>query len=245
MSDKWTKRVEDKSSVFDYTETHPSYGVISISHTSGRTDLFASDVQHQHFITIKVSEARRVVNGTHEFVMDDRQLVEVAMSAAQFAEFITSPNRGSGTPCTIRNAAGDQPYEGVRWGRPNPPRPEPFLDKFKREGRERMELMVKHMEYAKELAEALVIGISKPTKENLKGLTSSLTLAIQEIRSNMPFVITQLDEATEKRMQTAVTEFESYLGTRLQTLGLEHLQSQVPRLNAVEAKALPEPEKES
>lgn len=242
MEDKWTVRKEPDSLGW-IKETHPSYGTISISNTSSTgTPLFNSDVRHGHFISIRISEAHRNIDGTHEMVMADKQLIEINMTAAQFAEFITTPNRGSGTPCTLRYVAGDEPYEGVRFGRPYPPMPEPFTDKFKAEGRERMDLMIAHMERAKTMADNLQSGAERPTKANIGVMVHGLQQAIQEIRSNLPYVLKVLDEQTEQRMQKAATEFESYVSMRLQHMGLEALAAQAPRLTAGvgEVKTLPE-----
>ena len=50
-----------------------------------------------------------------------------------------------------------------------------------------------------------------------------------------------VEEGIEKRMSTAINEFETYVAFSLQTKGLEHLASQAPRLAvAGDTKALPE-----
>lgn len=239
-SDKWAKKTD--KDVHGWTkEYHPSYGAISISHTSGNASLFESDVNHQHFITIRIKETCRIIDGTHEFLGEGRELIEINMSAAQFAEFITTPNRGIGTACTIRHAIGDEPYEGVKFGRPEPPRPEPFTDKFKGEGREYMNKMIQFMTTAKTMVDDILGGVTKPTKANLSSLGEALRMAIMQVQSNLPFVLKVLDEQTENRMQKAVTEFESYVSTRLQHMGLEALKAQAPRLTAgaEEVKSLP------
>jgi hypothetical protein len=53
-----------------------------------------------------------------------------------------------------------------------------------------------------------------------------------------------MEEGIEKRMATAVSEFESYVAFSLQAKGLEHLAASAPRLSAPEQKALTEGEED-
>jgi ElaB/YqjD/DUF883 family membrane-anchored ribosome-binding protein len=230
---------DEKDRVLRIRERHPSYGTIAMHHVQGSAPLFDSDVLNQHFVQITVQEASKFIDGDREWVMGDtRPLVEIRMSAAQFAEFITSPNRGTGASCTIVHAQGDPVYDTRFGSRPAPPTPQPFTERFKQEARERTRLMAEHMDAAKVMVDELLTNVTKPTKANLGTLKSELEAALREIQSNLPYVMESLEETTEKRMQHAVTEFESYVSTRLQRAGLEYLQGQAPRLRAPETKAL-------
>jgi hypothetical protein len=246
MTDQWLKR--KSKSPTEYSETHPSYGCISISQVQGRGVLFGSEVTHQHFISITISEARRVVDEPREFVMSDRELIQVAMTQAQFAEMITSPNRGSGTPCTIERFTGDkgQPWVHPRHGgRPSPPEPEHYTKKYKNAMGERTGLISDKLKAAKEKADRLVNGEDKPTKENLRAVAAALYTAQMNLDQNLPYVMEEMEEGIEKRMSTAVSEFESYVAFSLQAKGLEHLAAQAPRLNSPEQKSLPDGSLES
>jgi len=242
MADQWLKR-EEKSPT-EYTETHPSYGCIGISHVSGRGTLFGSEVQHQHFIAITISEAARVVDEPREFVTSRRELVRVCMTQAQFAEMITSPNRGSGTYCTIDRFTGDagqpwvHPHHG---GRPDPPEPEHYTKKFKNVMTERAETIAQELKAAKADADELADGKATPTKARLKELQHKLYMALMNMEKNLPYVMEQMEEGIENRMAAAVTEFESYVSFSLKAKGLEHLSEQAPRLSVgQQQKALPE-----
>lgn len=244
MTDQWLKR-ESKSPT-EYTETHPSYGCIGISQVSGKGVLFGSEVYHQHFISITISEACRVVDEPREFVMSDRELVQIAMTQAQFAEMITSPNRASGVPCTIERFTGDngQPWVHPKHGgRPKPPAPEHYTKKYKNAMGERVDLISSRLKDAKEKADRLLSGEDKPTKANLKELSDALRMAQMNLDSNIPYVMEEMEEGIEKRMAAAVSEFDSYLAFSLQAKGLEHLASQAPRLTVGDQKELTEGEK--
>jgi hypothetical protein len=241
MADQWLKR--EQKSPTEYTETHPSYGCIGLNQSSGRGVLFGSEVVHQHFISLTISEARRVVDEPREFVMPERELIQVEMTQAQFAEMITSPNRGGGTPCTIARFTGD---DGEPWvhprhgGRPSPPDPEPYTQRYKSAMGERADKVVEFIAKAKSMIDELMDGKTKPTKATLGALQSALHMAKMNIESNLPYVMEEMEEGIEKRMATAINEFESYVAFSLQTKGLQHLAADAPRLNAGDQKSLTE-----
>ena len=241
MTDQWLKRVHKSGT--EYTESHPSYGCIGISHVSGRGVLFGSEVTHQHFLSLTISEAERVVDEPREFVSERRELIRVDMTQAQFAEMITSPNRGSGVPCTITRFTGDkgEPWANQRHGgRPSPPDPEHYTKKYKNVMGERAGYVSEGLKKAKEKVDRLFNGDDKPTKSNLKELQDALRMAQLNLDQNLAYVMEEMEEGIENRMATAISEFESYVSFSLKAKGLEHLSEQAPRLSVGEQKALPE-----
>ena len=224
-----TRKPQD--SVLGIAERHPSYGTVSINYVTGDVPLFQSDVVNHHFVELSIHEAELHFDGEREWVFGDcKTLATVCMSAAQFAELITTPNRGTGTPCTIVNVQGD-PIWDTRFGnRPVPPIPKPFADKFKEEGKERTRRMTEAMNRAKGITAEMLNGNANATKANLKVLQGELDRALTEINSNLPYVLESFEGHVEKRMQHAVTEFESYVGTSLKRMGLQSLQNKMPTL---------------
>jgi hypothetical protein len=175
--------------------------------------------------------------------MSNRELVRIAMTQAQFAEMITSPNRGSGVPCTIERFTGDhgEPWVDPRHGgRPSPPEPEHYTKKFKDIIGVRAKKLSDFLKAAKAKADKLFTGDDKPTKANLKELQDALYMAQMQVDSSLPYVIEEMEEGIEKRMATATSEFESYIALSLKAKGLESIASQVPRLTVGEQQALPE-----
>jgi len=233
MSDKWTQRKNNNDPIGGYTETHPSYGVIGVSRVSGRGVLFGSEVQHQHFIKVTISEARRVVNPPREFVMSEQELVQIYMTDAQFAQMITSPNQSDGVACTINRCIDDsgKPWVTSYGGRPDPPTPEHYTQKYKDVMGKRAGMISEHIAKAKTHIDALMNGTEKPTKGNLKALQDALHMAQMNFDKNIPYVMEEMSEGIEKKVSTAKSEFESYVAHSLQSKGLEHLSQQAPRLN--------------
>src|SRR5271169_5775120 len=88
------------------TLRHPSFGIVNLVRTTtrGRT-LFGSSILHDTYVTLTISHAQIDRDLSQDWIMEDVSLphstiVEVDMSATQFAEMITSFSQG-GTPCTI------------------------------------------------------------------------------------------------------------------------------------------------
>src|SRR5688572_30436551 len=93
-------------------ERHPAWGMIGaarVQTTPPGAVLFDSDLRHQHNVIITLYEARRNRGDLYrDHLMAERQVVEVQMSEAQWASFVSSMNAGDGVPCTIRT----RPTEG-------------------------------------------------------------------------------------------------------------------------------------
>lgn len=242
MTDKWTKRTERTGPIGGYTETHPSYGMIGISRVSGKGHLFGSEVQHLHYLSLTISEAQRVVDNPREFLSSQRELIRICMTDAQFAQMITSPNQGDGVACTIERSIADQaePWLNSFGGRPRPPEPEHYTQRYKDALGKRADRITENIKQAKDQIDSLVDGDIKPTKANLKELQDKLYMALMNVEQNLPYVMEEVTEGIEKKMAIAVSEFESYVAFSLQAKGLEHLTTQAPRLNAVNQKELSE-----
>lgn len=240
MSDQWTTRKDNNDSIGGFTETHPSYGVIGVSRVSGRGFLFGSEVQHHNFLKVSISEARRVVHPPREFVMAERQIVEVYLTESQFAKMITSPNQSDGVSCTISRCIADhqEPWLTSIGGRPYPPAPEHYTKKYKDVAGETAEKISAHIAKAKTAIDALMDGTNKPTKANLKELQDALFMAQMNFDENIPYVMEEMSEGIEKKMATAVSEFESYVAFSLQSKGLADFASQAPRIAVASPKAL-------
>jgi hypothetical protein len=88
--------------------THPAFGQISASRVTGSTTLFGSDFLHQHYVTIKVNRAELNRDLSRDWHFQREEIVEVALSEAQWATFVSSMNVGAGSQCTIQRVQGEQ-----------------------------------------------------------------------------------------------------------------------------------------
>jgi hypothetical protein len=200
----------------EFEREHPSYGLVHISRITGGTGakrLFGSPLAH-HYGTIRLSiGSAKWVHGLHH----DRyhgsltgEHVEIEMSAAQFADMITSLNMGGGTPCTIRHLAGVQI--------PNPPDYateaehirdsfEGSIDKYKAKART----------YRKKI-EDLTNKLSTKAKEEIR---IALDVIEDQLGSNVPFIVKQFQEATSKITSAAKAEVDAFVSHVVRAAGLD------------------------
>jgi len=213
---------------FDDKDTHPSYGVIGWSrqHTVGGGDgpnLFGSDLKHGNLISIHIGRASRTRDLSKSWIFEDQRLIEVVMSASQFADFITTPNMGSGVPCTIKRTETEFTIDYPSY--------ETEADLHKREVKETLKS-------AKTIGRTLMdkMKTMKAGKTIKKGdfteLMRGVEKMIQEVHDNVPFVENSFRKSMEKTIASGKAEIEAYIESRIRSAGLEHLGSdfQAPQL---------------
>lgn len=188
-------------------KNHPSYGMIGFTHGNingnGRT-LFGSKLYHNDVITltIKAAELDRHLNNDWYHAKDT--LIEVNMSATQFAEFITRPNRGDGVPCTVTKVMGTS--------MPDPPT-DAMLHKHNEEFKASMQNMTVDMrEKLDQLSKILgKASIGKQDREDIKSLFDGF---LRDIESKIPFIHKQFGEALDKAVQSSKIEIETFAASR-------------------------------
>jgi hypothetical protein len=200
----------------EFEREHPSYGLVSISRItggSGARRLFGSPLAN-HYGTIRLSiGTAKWIHGLHH----DRyygslrgEHIEVEMSAAQFADMITSLNMGSGTPCTIRHLAGAQippPPDYATEAEHIRDNFEGSLDKYKAKART----------YRKKIEE-LTSKLSTKAKEEIR---IALDVIEDQLSSNVPFVVKQFQEATTRITSAAKAEVDAFVTGVVRAAGLE------------------------
>lgn len=189
---------------------HPAFAQIGASRVSGYTRLYDSEFVHQHYMTVTIrrSELHRELSRDWHFGRDE--LIEVAMSEAQWATFVSSPNVGSGVPCTIQHLKGEGRVAGI---------PESDVSaSFKRE-------VDTDMKEAVEFLEALSADIAKSglSGKKIDALESKVRMARMRITSSLEFVADQFSKHMEKTTEKAKQEVHGYMTATLQRAGLEAL----------------------
>lgn len=190
---------------------HPAFAQIHASRVSqggGGKVLYGSEFLHAHYVTIRIetSRVKRAVASDH--YSPDQSVVEVALSEAQWATFVSSMNHGSGTPCTLTWQAG----EGYL---PRLPSPRLEREQITADVKERLDRAVEALKEVKAHCKT-------------KAANEAADAAIREITANLPWVMKQFDEHTEKVIEKAKIEVEAYLSNAISRAGLEALQGQKP-----------------
>jgi len=196
---------------------HESYGMVSFSHRSGNPKLFHSALEnHYNYITLSVKTCTllRGEDGDRLFGPMHGDIVEVDLSASQFAELLTTMNVGMGAACTIRSI-GNKTLE-------RPPdidsTPENMRIEFKARAKS---FSKKILERANGVAELL----KKPTlnKADRASIGDIIRTVAQELEKNIPFFVEMYQEATGKVVDAAKAEIEGFMVSAVRQAGLAAL----------------------
>lgn len=194
---------------------HPAFALIGASRVSGRTNLYASDFAHNAYMTISIRRSQLNRNLSNDWHFGREELIEVALSEAQWATFVSSPNVGSGVPCTLQHLKGEQI--------PGLPDPIPRAHHFGAEVRKRSADSIKALN---DLAEAIdALGLSKVKADAAK---EYVRIAKSALTSGIPFIAEQFDEHAESTIEKAKAEVHGYMVGALMRSGLAALTNDMP-----------------
>lgn len=217
-------------------EKHPSYGTIGISRVQGSRVLFGSPLGcHDRFMRLTIRDAYIEHKYSEDHIFPNKVLVEVDLSAAQFAELLTTMNVYSGVPCTINFVRGqgsidpppqrDLEYQKIKSG---------FVSKIS-EVNSRIDEGVKKAEQLIESRKGKSFR-----KSDVEEILSLLRMVQREVGANAPFMIDQFQEAAERVVTAAKKEVDNFVTHTMTTLGLDamakqiHSDEMIPKLIDVE-----------
>lgn len=190
----------------DY-DTHPSWLMIGAyrgSISPPGANLFDSDIRHQHTVTIKIETAERKRDLNHDWIHGDKTLMEIEMSEAQWASFVSSMNT-SGVPATLRfDSRADEP---IVPGEPYAPRLALSMQETRDAG-ERVREDIRDAFYAYK---------EKKTVGNLRHLEAM----IDNLPANLEYAATTLSKHAENVVTKARADIEAFVVRKAQQLGLE------------------------
>jgi hypothetical protein len=189
---------------------HPAYGQISAGRVSGGTMLYGSDFQHQNFIRIhvKMSELHRGLSNDNPYAKQN--IVELDLSEAQWATFVSSLNVGMGVPCTLTQI-GAESLPGL----PSPPKK---TDQFRQEAAEKLERARGFMNDVETM-----IGNSKLSQKDKAAMIGTLGMAKMNLASNVQFVLDQFSEHMDAVTEKAKIEVNSYVTGLAMRTGIQAL----------------------
>jgi hypothetical protein len=185
-------------------EAHPAWGLIGASRvtSSPGAALFDSDILHQSYVIVRLRRATRKRDLGHDRKHGDEQIVEIAMSEAQWASFVSTMNVGDGVPCTI-DRVGRESMPAVE----HEPRLALSMDEVDNAAHKAMEA----------IQNAFATYREKKTAATLR----SLEAAINNAPSNIGFAAKTLSEHTENVVQRARADIEAMVVSKAEQLGIE------------------------
>jgi hypothetical protein len=150
--------------------TYEAGALIQFSRVTGKANLFGSDFDHDHYITLKVTPCTTQRSSNRTWYMGTlKPYIEVSLSAAQFAETITTLNCGSGIPCTMEYLNGRGKFPKIE---PIPQRPA-----FKAEGGEALAESIAAIDDT--IAELDTLKLSVAAKKAMHGQVKDMVYHVE------------------------------------------------------------------
>jgi len=192
-------------------------------------NLHGSPIVPQHFMILEITEAQSY-HGLGDTRYHPGQIIaEIAMSEMQFAELITTPNSGVGTPCTLRYAregATVKQYE-------EPPPQESEASRTRDEFRRRVEERMATMKSVKRRIDKLMEegSLAKKRREEIGG---EIDMLLKLFTDSAPFFMERFEENAEKVVATAKAEITAHAELEAKRVGIAALKQgiEVPMLEA-------------
>lgn len=193
-----------------FEETHPAYAQIGASRVSGETYLYGSDFKHRHYVTIRISESSMQRSLSRDWYHAGNEYIEVELSEAQWAAFVSSMNMGDGVPCTLRRR------DGILVPEVSPP-PDRKAQ-FSAEMRECLATVQAETATLRRKIEAGVIP--RKMKEDL---LDTLIQVENHLTPNVTFVADSFGKHVEQVTERAKTEVSAHIQSVLVRAGIEAL----------------------
>lgn len=206
--------------VDSYVERHPAYAVIGASRitygaydgSTAGTYLFGSDFRHRNSVRIVVMGASVSRGLSHDWPHGDlnRQYVELEMSEAQWAAFVSTLNVGDGVQCTVRYVNGEE-VPGIA-------RIPDRAQQFSGEAKEHLLAVEKHLAQLRQTVED-----SKLSAKAKDDLLSLCTRMHNDLTPNIDYVGKAFAEHVERTTERAKIEVNAHIQNTLVRAGMKAL----------------------
>jgi len=200
-------------------DSHPSYGMASISHISTGgpgIQLFGSGIKHNHFIQLSIKHAVRYRDKYGEHYFGEDQITQVYLSAAQFTGLMTRSNT-PGVPCTINFIQNEGHIENAPEHNIKTELYDDLKDKYK-------ELAEKIKTLQNEIEEDLKGSVKAATKKKIRFAVNQIH---NDVSSNMAYLLKCQTERLEEVGTQIIAEAESAMNSMIRNAGLEKLKDQI------------------
>lgn len=192
------------------TYEHPAYGMIAASHVGGTTTLFGTDFEHQHFVTVRICPAQLQRELMHDWhFAQSRPYIEVAMSEAQWATFVSRPNTGQGVPCTVMFADGEhKPSIPLRRS----------TDAHSEDFKKRVAEVSDAVRRTAQAVEGELSGLSGKKRD---AALAHLRRLEQDLSQNLPWYVEVLEKQMHNTVESAKVEVGAYISNAITRAGLD------------------------
>ena len=196
-----------------YKRTHPSFGCVSVNHTTSSrpVPMFGSKTGHMSFITFRVSHAEQYEELHSDLIMPKKRIMEFTMTEAAFIALMSGMNRES-IPVTLRH---------LEDGKTLPPCPEPVAITELSESK-MCDIVTNIQEATAKISSTIddMVGGKKGAgKGALKELQHQIQVLTSQISSNLKYMEETTRERMEKEVQKAAREVEAIIQQAAVKLG--------------------------
>lgn len=190
------------------TYTHPAFGQVMLNRVSGRTVLYGTDFEHDHWIALRIKRSELNRHLAHDWMHERDEIIEVALSEAQWARLVSSVGVGAGVPCTIKSIYGSQrstiPLRQQK-------------SETESELRELLRNAEAHVLEAMDSVQDELSGLSKAKKDKIMHHLSRLQ---RELSDHIPFVKRSFDRHMEEVVEEARMEVNAYATATARLAGI-------------------------
>lgn len=190
--------------------SHPAFGQISASRVQGTAYLYGSDFEHNSTIRIRIAGSELHRHLSTDWYHPGEGIVEIELSEAQWAHFVSSLNIYGGSPCTIREREG-RIVDDI-------PAPSSRVDVFQKELVEKLDGSLRALSAARDAVVA-----AKMANAERRAALSKIDSAIQELKSDAPFVARLFGEHAEQTVEKAKIEVEAHIHQTIVRAGLSQI----------------------
>lgn len=206
---------ETNDGILGKRREHPAFGCITISRPhGGQNALFGSQILHDHYIKLTINTAVEYTDNGWTRHHSDKQLVEVHMTADQWARMVSSIGIGSGTPCTLYWSQGQGYYPSV----PDPVIGDDHKISLNEAGQKAIQANAELLAHIRGLVDTGKIG--KKAGEELERTAARTS---DTIRSTMPFILQNAVEHVEAVVTDAKSTVEAHLRQLVWDAGVDKL----------------------
>lgn len=210
MSDIIEQPVTITTDTGDTITTHPSYALIGASRVQGGVYLNGSDFRHHNFITITIKTAERHRCLGRDWSFGEKEVIQVALSEAQWATFVSTMNVGDGVDCTIQRKSGSVV--------PQLPKPDSPKNKAHEDiGNTLAELQTRLRELANELGDGAV------SKTKAADIRRQMGWLADALTSNVEYTAKTFGEYVETTIEKAKIEVNAYATNIIHRTGIAAL----------------------
>lgn len=193
---------------------HPAFAMISASRVSTTgMNLFGSNVPCSSLMSVKLFHASTKTENGKEYYYPKEEIIEVFLSSAQWAEFLTTMNIYGGVPCTIRSI-GNEPVACIA----------PYKDNVSESGRKEFKKKMQRIDEAAKTAKRELTSIlskpslSKKDREQIMSLVENIGRYYAE---NAEHALQLFEEQVDRTVVEAKAEISNFYSNFLLKMGGE------------------------